>query len=500
MDTSIVDQQQTETELSVIEFKLSPHNEAVKAWEYQLNELKTVWNSALALRIEADDRYWIKRLNLDAVCPSTALKRKGNKKQGKGQSPTQWRTIASGVVRPEKTKPIRARGAKTGIIAGPYCRVRKLQGVEPLDKQIIDADGNKITSALSRTQAISNYPWLDSSLVDSRYIAGVYRTLDQAWKAYKKGVRNRPKFKGKKDKLKSLANYSGSVRFERIGGGPNGWVNFPKLKPVKCKGLYKRYDDRMKTGTVKLCKKGGNWYLQLTRKDVPFNRLSDSDKAIGIDLGVKQNATTSEGKVYHCKQSKRIQQRIERLQRKAARQYRMNADEKHPTGRSTLGHQRTIGEISRLQDKQKRSRHAWQHKTSTKILKSNGVIVFEDLKLQNMTKRPKPKSDEKGGYAKNGAKAKAGLNRVILKSGLGGLRSKVESKGDRNNRTVIRVNPAYTSATCSNCGHRHTKEEKASYRPTQSQFICQKCGHTDNADINAAENILVSGLTMLDTV
>lgn len=50
---------------------------------------------------------------------------------------------------------------------------------------------------------------------------------------------------------------------------------------------------------------------------------------------------------------------------------------------------------------------------------------------------------------------------------------------------LVLVNPAYTSQTCSCCGH-VSKEN----RKTQAKFICVECGHSDNADINAAKNIL----------
>jgi transposase len=54
---------------------------------------------------------------------------------------------------------------------------------------------------------------------------------------------------------------------------------------------------------------------------------------------------------------------------------------------------------------------------------------------------------------------------------------------------VVLVNPAYTSQTCSRCGHR----EKAN-RQSQAQFLCVKGGYACHADLNAAENIRQSAL------
>ncbi len=78
---------------------------------------------------------------------------------------------------------------------------------------------------------------------------------------------------------------------------------------------------------------------------------------------------------------------------------------------------------------------------------------------------------------------KSGLNREILKSGWYQLEQMLAYKTN-----VIPVPAAYTSQRCHECGH--TEEDN---RKTQAQFICRACGHRDNADYNAALNILTSG-------
>jgi transposase len=51
------------------------------------------------------------------------------------------------------------------------------------------------------------------------------------------------------------------------------------------------------------------------------------------------------------------------------------------------------------------------------------------------------------------------------------------------------VNPAYTSQTCSQCHHCAPENRKS-----QAVFLCVACGHQQNADINAAINIMTAGL------
>jgi putative transposase len=83
---------------------------------------------------------------------------------------------------------------------------------------------------------------------------------------------------------------------------------------------------------------------------------------------------------------------------------------------------------------------------------------------------------------------KSGLNRVILDAAWGEFRRQVEYKVDWANGIVVAVDPRNTSRKCSACGH--TAKEN---RQTQAYFVCVVCGHTDDADVNAAINILRAG-------
>jgi transposase len=84
-------------------------------------------------------------------------------------------------------------------------------------------------------------------------------------------------------------------------------------------------------------------------------------------------------------------------------------------------------------------------------------------------------------YLPNRRRAKAGLNRGILANGWGLLVRRLEHKAPGR---VEKVNPAYTSQTCSACGHCALE-----HRESQAVFRCVACGHRANADVNAAVNI-----------
>jgi putative transposase len=80
---------------------------------------------------------------------------------------------------------------------------------------------------------------------------------------------------------------------------------------------------------------------------------------------------------------------------------------------------------------------------------------------------------------------KSGLNRSILNNAFSELKRQMQYKTDRHGGQLALVDAKYTSQTCSCCGH----VEKAN-RKTQASFECIKCGHSENADVNAAKNIL----------
>ncbi len=118
---------------------------------------------------------------------------------------------------------------------------------------------------------------------------------------------------------------------------------------------------------------------------------------------------------------------------------------------------------------------------SRSIAKCSSTVILEDLKIKAMTRSAKGTMESFG----TNVRQKSGLNREILRTGWGQLDQMLGYKC----RKVIKVTAAYTSQRCYVCGH-----TEASNRKTQSKFKCMPCGHADHADLNAAANILASGI------
>jgi putative transposase len=127
------------------------------------------------------------------------------------------------------------------------------------------------------------------------------------------------------------------------------------------------------------------------------------------------------------------------------------------------------------------ARKDFLHKQSLAIAKNHGIVKIEKLLVQNMTGSAKGTTEAPG---KN-VKAKSGLNRSILDQGWGMFATMLGYKLSERGGELIYVDPAYTSQACAECG-----SIDAANRKDQATFICIHCGHADNADTNAARNIL----------
>ncbi|WP_238177140.1 transposase [Kribbella sp. VKM Ac-2566] len=151
--------------------------------------------------------------------------------------------------------------------------------------------------------------------------------------------------------------------------------------------------------------------------------------------------------------------------------------------RGSARHQRAKAAIAKLHARAADRRQDWVEKTSTDLARRFDIIRVEDLHIIAMVKRPKPKPDpgQSGRLLPNRRRTKAGLNRGILTNGWGELVRRLEHKAPGR---VEKINPAYTSQTCSVCGHCAPAN-----RESQAVFRCVACGHRANADLNAAINI-----------
>lgn len=203
-----------------------------------------------------------------------------------------------------------------------------------------------------------------------------------------------------------------------------------------------------------------------------------STSIVGIDMGVKQFATLSDGKVYEPLNSFRgLSKKLAKLQRRLKNKKKFSNNWKKLKAKITQCHEKIAN-----------ARRDYLHKISTEISENQAVIVIEDLKIKNMSKSAKGNSDKPG---KN-VKAKSGLNKSILDQGWGMFVDMLNYKQDWNGGSVLKVPAHHTSQTCP-CCHHVAKEN----RLTQADFVCVECGYSNNADVVGAINVLARGHRVL---
>ena len=192
-----------------------------------------------------------------------------------------------------------------------------------------------------------------------------------------------------------------------------------------------------------------------------------NEQVVGIDRGVAVAAALSTGELLHVVGlTARERRRMRRLERKLAR----TRHSSNRRGRVRLA-------IARLKARETDRRKDWAEKASTSLARRFDLIRVEDLRIKNMTRSAKGTPQDPG----RNVRAKAGLNRGILRSGWGLLVRRLEEKAPGR---VERIKPAFTSQRCSACGQVDPKS-----RESQAVFRCTACGYACHADVNAARNI-----------
>ena len=212
--------------------------------------------------------------------------------------------------------------------------------------------------------------------------------------------------------------------------------------------------------------RAGRWHVAFAVVPDPIPAPGNGE-VIGIDRGVAVSAALSTGQLLHVPGlTARERKRLLRLERKLARARRGS----NRRGRVKLA-------IARLKARETDRRKDWVEKVSTDLARRFDVIRVEDLQIADMSRSAKGSKERPG----RNVRAKAVLNRGILRSGWGLLVCRLQDKAPGR---VEKISPACTSQTCSGCGHRAPES-----RESQSRFRCRACGLTVNADVNAARNI-----------
>jgi putative transposase len=313
------------------------------------------------------------------------------------------------------------------------------------------------------TQARAEYPWL---------AAGSYMVQQQALRDFAQAMAaffhpgnpaKRPSWRKagrdegfrivgvRSGEVRRLSRHVGEVRVPKIG-----WIRFRWSRAVP-RGV-KSYRITL-DGT-------GRWHIAFAAVPKPIPAPGNG-AIVGVDRGVAISAALSTGEMLLAPAlSTGRRRRLRRLQRKFAR-----------ARRGSNRRVRVKRSMARLRAREADARKDWVEKASTDIARSFDVIRVENLQIRSMTRSARGTAASPG----RSVRAKAGLNREIMRSGWGLLVRRLEEKAPGR---VERVKPQFTSQRCSACGHVDAKS-----RESQARFVCTACGFACNADVNAARNI-----------
>jgi len=295
------------------------------------------------------------------------------------------------------------------------------------------------------------FEWLKE--VDSLALANAQMNLD---KAYKNFFRDKsvgfPKFKSKKNNHKSYTtnNQNGTVFIE------NNRIKIPKLK-----SMIKIKQHREFTGLIKSCtisqNPSGKYYISIL-VDTENYQLPKIDKKVGIDLGIKEFAITSDGEMFsNPKWLNKSEKRLRKLQKDLSRKQK-----------GSNNRRKDRLKVAKLHEKISNQRKDYLHKVSTQLINENQVIVIEDLKVSNMMKNHK-------------------LAKSIANVSWFEFRRQLEYKAKWYGREIIVAPVSYASSQlCSNCGNKSSQTKDLSCRT----YICPVCGMIMDRDINASKNLL----------
>lgn len=296
--------------------------------------------------------------------------------------------------------------------------------------------------------------------VGSQVLQDVIERLDKAYKAFFRRVKSGTGKVG-------FPRFRSRDRYNSFTLKQSGWKLDGKYLTVCYVGRFKLRLSRPIEGDIKTVtihrELSGHWYVCFSCDKVPEHKLEPSNKAIGIDVGIKSFCADSDGGSVDNPAYFRHSERLLRV-----RQRVLSRRVKGSHGRKDA---RIL--VAKAHEKVTNQRNDFLHKVANHYITNYGVIYVEDLNIKDMVKNHH-------------------LAKSITDASWGRFFELLSYKAEYAGRTVVKV-PRFepTSKTCSACGAIN-QELKLSDR----QWVCKSCGVLHDRDYNASKNIRRVGQTL----
>lgn len=286
----------------------------------------------------------------------------------------------------------------------------------------------------------------------------------------------------------------------------HGWLNWRNKRDfnsfrqtnlsLKIDGPYIRYN--AKVGYIRMCEElrfqgkimnatfsyDDEWFWASIQVDFEKPDIAPSSEVVGVDLGIKYLAVTSDGEtISNPKAYYGAQRKLRRLQRKLDRQRRINNPDCYNkdgtfkkgkrASKSSNRMKATEKQVKRLHGRVRNLRRNAQHQLTAQIARAYGLIIIEDLNVNGMLENSR-------------------LAKAISDAGFHELRRQFEYKAEFYNGMVGVVDQWFPSSKlCSGCG-----SKKFDLTLSDRFWICEGCGQQNERDLNAAINLKNEGLRL----
>ena len=304
--------------------------------------------------------------------------------------------------------------------------------------------------------------WL--SEVDSWATQNALRDLDAAYQNFFRRVKQGqkpgfPRFKKKTSKQSykttnpnkfPLPIEGSKVRLPKIG-----WVRFRQDREILGRWLSMTISRNP----------SGKYFISINCCEVPHQEHETTGSLIGIDLGIKDFAITSDGEKFeNPKFLRKSEKRLKMLQKRLSKKQK-----------GSKNYEKTRIRLAKQHEKIANQRNDFLQKLSTNLVKNHDLIALESLKVKSMVRNHR-------------------LAKSISDAGWAEFVRMLSYKCYWNRKILIQIDTFFPSSQlCSNCGYRNPKVKNLEVR----EWICSECGQLHDRDINAANNILNEGLRII---